>query len=100
MAAPQRDRNRLRAFADRAITADERVDRRILDGIVDGWLLEQETLRNWRRNPMIYASALTDGVHNLMVLESDPAPVMTDGIAPIWAHRQLLLPGDSSPIVK
>lgn len=25
--------------------------------------------------------------------------VMTNGIAPIWAHRQLLLPGDKSEIV-
>ena len=57
------------------LTPDERVDRRILDGIIDGWLLEQETLENWRRNPMLYASALTDGVHNLMAMESNPAPV-------------------------
>jgi len=26
--------------------------------------------------------------------------VMTDGIAPWWAHRQLLLPGDSSPVIQ
>ena len=51
------------------------MDQRILDGIIDGWLLEQETLQNWRRNPMIYAAALSDGVHNLMAMESDPAPV-------------------------
>jgi hypothetical protein len=38
-------------------------------------LLEQETLQNWKRNPMLYASALSDGVHNLMAMESDPAPV-------------------------
>ena len=47
----------------------------ILDGIIDGWLLEQETLQNWRRNPMLYASALSDGVHNLMTMENAPAPV-------------------------
>jgi hypothetical protein len=75
IAALKQDRERLAAFDDASLTPDERVDRRILDGIIDGWLLEQETLQNWRRNPMIYASALTDGVHNLMVMESDPAPV-------------------------
>src|SRR5438128_8433406 len=32
-------------------TPDEVVDARILDGIMDGWLLEQEMLQNWRRNP-------------------------------------------------
>ncbi|HEY9227284.1 MAG TPA: DUF885 domain-containing protein, partial [Gemmatimonadaceae bacterium] len=73
--ALQRDRNRLRAFDPAKLTPDERVDRRILEGVIDGWLLEQETLENWRRNPMLYASALTNGVHNLMTMESDPAPI-------------------------
>src|SRR5262249_30598118 len=27
----------------------------------------------WTRNPMIYASAISDGVHNLMTMESSPA---------------------------
>ena len=75
IAALKRDRARLERFKSDALTADERVDRRILSGVIDGWLLEQETLANWRRNPMLYASALTDGVHNLMTVESDPAPV-------------------------
>jgi uncharacterized protein (DUF885 family) len=26
--------------------------------------------------------------------------VMTNGIAPWWAHRQLLLPGDSAPLLQ
>ncbi len=65
----------LRAFPADALTPDERVDQRILDGVIDGWLLEQETLQNWRRNPMLYASALTDGVHNLMTQEYAPADV-------------------------
>ena len=75
IAALKRDRARLSAFDPAALTPDERVDRRILTGVIDGWLLEQETLQNWRRNPMLYASALTDGVHNLMTVASDPAPV-------------------------
>lgn len=63
------------SFDSTSLTADERVDRRILLGVIDGWLLEQETLANWRRNPMLYASALSDGVHNLMTMENAPAPV-------------------------
>jgi len=66
-------RTRLRAFPAGSLTPDERVDQRILDGVIDGWLLEQETLQNWKRNPMVYASALSDGVHNLMTMESAPA---------------------------
>jgi Bacterial protein of unknown function (DUF885) len=68
-------RSLLASFDSAALTADERVDRRILQGVIDGWLLEQETLSNWKRNPMLYASALSDGVHNLMTMENAPAPV-------------------------
>jgi len=71
----KRDRTRLRTFPPSQLTADERVDHKILDGVIDGWLLEQETLQNWKRNPMLYASALSDGVHNLMTMEYAPAPV-------------------------
>ncbi len=75
IAALKQDRETLRAFPAATLTADERVDQKILDGIIDGWLLEQETLQNWKRNPMLYASALSDGVHNLMTMENAPAPV-------------------------
>src|SRR5687768_11200020 len=75
IAALRRDAETLAAFDTATLTPDERVDRLILMGVIDGWLLEQETLQNWRRNPMLYASALSDGVHNLMAMESDPAPV-------------------------
>ncbi len=75
IAALKRDRAALRAFDPARLSPDERVDQRIMDGIIDGWLLEQETLQNWRRNPMIYAAALSDGVHNLMTMEYAPAPV-------------------------
>lgn len=56
------------------LTPDERVDHRILLGVIDGWLLDLDTVRTWTRNPMIYASAISDGVHNLMTMESSPAP--------------------------
>src|SRR5215213_1810290 len=75
IAALERDSATLARFKQRNLTPDERVDRRILLGIIDGWLLEQKTVQNWRRNPMLYASALTDGIHNLMTGESDPPPV-------------------------
>jgi uncharacterized protein (DUF885 family) len=75
IAALKRDAAELRAFDSKRLTPDERADQRILLGVIDGWLLEQETLRNWQRNPMLYASAVADGVHNLMTMASDPAPV-------------------------
>jgi len=70
----QRDyRSRLDAIDPAPLSADERVDRRILLGVVDGWLLDLDAVRTWTRNPMIYASAISDGVHNLMTMESAPA---------------------------
>jgi uncharacterized protein (DUF885 family) len=66
-------RHRLDAVDAGQLTADERVDLRILQGVVDGWLLDLDTVRTWTRNPMIYASAISDGVHNLMTMESSPA---------------------------
>ena len=38
-------RRDLDGFEDKGLTADQRVDRRILQGIVDGWLLDLETVR-------------------------------------------------------
>src|SRR5690349_10422263 len=75
IATLKRERTTLQQFAPASLTPNQAVDRRILLGLVDAWLLEQETLANWRRNPMLYASALTDGIHNLMTVESDPAPL-------------------------
>jgi uncharacterized protein (DUF885 family) len=66
-------RSRLAAFDAALLSAEEQVDRQILAGVVDGWLLDLETVRTWTRNPMVYASAISDGVHNLMTMESGPA---------------------------
>ncbi len=66
---------RLMRIHSDSLTPDERVDRRILDGVIDGWILDLDVAHNWQRNPMIYASAITDGVHNLMTMESAPAQV-------------------------
>jgi uncharacterized protein (DUF885 family) len=66
-------RRRLDAVDPAPLTPDERVDRRILQGVIDGWLLDLDTVRTWTRNPMIYASAISDGLHNLMTMESSAA---------------------------
>jgi uncharacterized protein (DUF885 family) len=64
---------RLAGLDASALTADQRVDHRIVGGLIDAWLLDLEANKNWQRNLMIYASALSDGVHNLMTMESAPA---------------------------
>ena len=65
----------LAAIPTETLVPDQRVDHRIVSGLLDGWLLEVETNENWRKNLMIYASAISDGVHNLMTMESAPADV-------------------------
>lgn len=84
-------RSELRGFDATKLSADEKVDQRILEGIIDGWLLEQETLQNWKRNPMLYAAALADGIHNQMTMEYAPGPVrMRRVIAKLHAAPKLL----------
>ena len=84
-------RRRLDAVDLAPLTPDERVDHRILQGIVDGWLLDLDTVRTWTRNPMIYASAISDGVHNLMTMESSPvASRMMQASAKLTAVPRLL----------
>src|SRR5436190_13009942 len=66
-------RGRIDAVSAASLSPDERVDHRILIGVIDGWLLDLDTVRTWTRNPMIYASAISDGMHNLMTMESSLA---------------------------
>jgi uncharacterized protein (DUF885 family) len=68
-------RRQLNVLDAGALTPDERVDRRILQGVVDGWILDLDTVRTWTRNPMIYVAAVSDGVHDLVTMESAAPPV-------------------------
>ena len=68
-------KTRLAAIAPDGSPPDERVDHRIVSGLIDAWMLELDTNRNWQKNLMLYASAISDGVHNLMTMESAPADV-------------------------
>lgn len=65
-------RHALDSMDEVSLTPDECVDRRILQGIVDGWLLDLDTVRSWRRNPMVYVAALSDGLHDLVTMDSSP----------------------------
>lgn len=66
----RRSRSALLGFSDSSLNGDERVDRRILLGIIDGWLLDLDTVRTWSKNPMIYVVAISDGLHNLVTMDS------------------------------
>jgi hypothetical protein len=66
-------RRELDLIDEQALSPDERVDRRILQGIIDGWLLDLGTVRTWTRNPMVYIAAVSDGLHDLITMDSAPA---------------------------
>lgn len=68
-------RTRLQRIPVEGLTPDERVDHRIVGGLIDGWLLDLETNKSWQKNLMVYAAAVSDGVHNLMTMASAPADV-------------------------
>ena len=71
----RRLRDSLQAIPVEGLTADERVDHRIVGGLIDGWLLDLDSVKSWQKNLMVYASAVSSGVHNLMTMESSPAEV-------------------------
>ena len=84
-------RTRLAAMDTTKLDANQRVDRRILAGIVDGWLLDLESLRNWQRNPMIYVAAVSDGLHDLITMDASPAELrMAHAVAKLEAVPDLL----------
>lgn len=69
------ERKRIAAFRPQALPPDQRVDRAILLGIIDGWVLDLDAVASWTKNPMVYGDALFSGVHNLMTMESAPLDV-------------------------
>ncbi len=71
----RRLRTSLQAIPVEGLTPDERVDHRIIGGLIEGWLLDLDTVKSWQKNLMVYASAVSSGVHNLMTMESSPADV-------------------------
>ncbi len=69
------DATALEAMEATTRSLEEQVDRAILLGIVRGWLLDLDEVQTWRRNPMVYAAAITDGIHDLMTRGSAPPAV-------------------------
>ena len=93
----QRLRSALQAVPLEGLTPDERVDHRIMAGLIDGWLLDLDTVKSWQKNLMIYASAVSSGVHNLMTMESSPADLRARRlIAKLAGVPALLAPADAN----
>jgi len=84
-------RRELEAMSAADLTADEQADRRILAGVVDGWILDLDTVRTWQRNPMVYVAAVSDGLHDLVTMEASPADVrMRHALGKLAAVPRLL----------
>src|SRR5262245_52463317 len=63
---------RLATIPVSSLSPDQQVDHRIVDGLLDAWLLDLDGNKNWRKNPMIYAAAISDGVHILLTMHTAP----------------------------
>ena len=92
-------KTRLAAIPVASLSADQQVDHRIVDGLLDAWLLDLQGNQNWRKNPMIYAAAVSDGVHNLMTMESAPAEVRARRVVTKLAGLPALLAAARTNIV-
>ena len=51
-AALRAERARIAAFRASSLPPDQRVDRTILVGIIDGWLLDVDVVGSWKKNPI------------------------------------------------
>ena len=71
----RKSRQMFDSIPDTDLSSDEQVDRRIITGIIDGWLLDLNTVETWKKNPMVYVASMSDGLHDLMTMESAPAEV-------------------------
>jgi len=73
---------KLRAIDGSKLSLKDRDDRDVLLGVIDGQLLQEETLQSWKHDPGNYVNLLTYAVFGLM--ERDFAPIqqrMQDTIA-------------------
>lgn len=84
-------RARLDAIPRATLSPNALVDHKILAGVIDGWILELDGIKNHTRNPMLYASAIADGVHNLMTMESADAETRMHRITAKLSHVPALL---------
>lgn len=81
----------LAAFPAADLTPEEQADRRILAGVIDGWILDLDAVRTWTRNPMVYIAAVSDGLHDLITMEASPAELrMQHALGKLRAVPQLL----------
>jgi len=86
-----RARDELDRIDESRLDNEDRVDRRILLGLIDGWLLDINGVQTWKRNPMVYVAAVSDGLHNLITMESAPPTVrMHHTLAKLRAVPRLL----------
>ena len=76
-----------------APAAKREAERSAYDPTNGGYFLGKRGILTLRRD---YAAKLGSSFN----LRAFHERFMTNGIAPIWAHRQLMLPGDTAPVIQ
>src|SRR4030095_5594277 len=65
---------RLNAMPQASMSSDEQIDAEILQGQINGELLELETLQTWRKNPMNYVGLPGGSIDSLIKRNFAPPP--------------------------
>jgi len=76
-----------------APAARQEAERGTYDPTYGGYFLGKMAILKLRDDVRVARGAMFD-------LREFHEQVMTNGIAPIWAHRQLVLPGDTAPVLR
>lgn len=87
IAALRSQETALEQIRSRGLSPDDSVDASILLNRIRGELLDLETIRWWRRNPLMYAVVLGSGVDGLMKREFAPGP---DRLRSVTARLRLM----------
>ncbi len=66
IAALKKQHERLKALRAGKLTGDEAIDAETLDHAIRAELLDLDTVRDWKRNPMVYLSQPATGIDMLM----------------------------------
>ncbi|AMV29834.1 hypothetical protein VT84_35905 [Gemmata sp. SH-PL17] len=82
---------RLKTLRAGKLTADEAIDAEMLDHAIRAELLELETVRDWKRNPVVYLGKPAEGIDMLMKRSfAPPADRLKAVIGRLKAAPQLL----------
>ena len=87
IAGLKRFQARLSAFDRDRLSFDEAIDARLIGNSINAALLDLTVVRNWERNPMLYAGLPGSAIDSLMKRDFAPAPERRSNRAAPFSRR-------------